>query len=67
MGSNKWFKGMKSPNPIGPPKVQFCPKGHDTFIVGRFSTGMCKVCKRAKNREWEVNKPIKKYYYSAKF
>jgi len=26
-------------------KRQFCPKGHDTFIVGRASDGTCNTCK----------------------
>ncbi len=24
--------------------VQFCPKGHDTFISGKFKNGLCKLC-----------------------
>ena len=28
-------------------KIQFCPKGHDTFITGReVSSGQCKQCRR---------------------
>ena len=30
----------------GPPKVQFCPKGHDTFVVGRNKSRVCKQCAR---------------------
>jgi hypothetical protein len=26
-------------------KVQFCPKGHDTFITGRVKSGQCKICR----------------------
>lgn len=27
-------------------KKQFCPKGHDTHIVGRVSNGRCAQCNR---------------------
>jgi hypothetical protein len=25
-------------------RVQFCPKGHDTFVVGRHKSNSCKAC-----------------------
>jgi hypothetical protein len=28
------------------PKRQFCPRGHDTFTIGRDSSGRCLRCKR---------------------
>ena len=38
-------KDKKSRKKRGPqPKVQFCPKGHDTFITGRSKNKHCKVC-----------------------
>lgn len=30
----------------GPPKIQFCPRGHDTFVVGRTNAGLCRECKK---------------------
>ena len=34
-------------------KVQFCPKGHDTFICGRGKDRACKDCKR----DWGLQNP----------
>ena len=34
---------------MGRPKVQFCPKGHDTFVVGRTDRA-CNECRRARAR-----------------
>lgn len=25
---------------------QFCVKGHDTFVTGRYESGQCKICKQ---------------------
>lgn len=33
-------------------KVQYCPKGHDTFITGREKNGCCTVCARDHSRLW---------------
>jgi hypothetical protein len=30
---------------------QFCPRGHDTFVVGRDSSYRCKACKRESSNE----------------
>lgn len=43
-------------------KKQFCKNGHDTFLVGRATSGGCRACKRvivnayAKNNLEKVNK-----------
>lgn len=37
---------------MAPPKKQFCPNGHDTFIVGRYSTGTCKACIKNYSHKW---------------
>lgn len=29
---------------------QFCPQGHDTFVVGRRKSGSCKECNRISTR-----------------
>ena len=31
---------------------QYCLNGHDTFEVGRTSSGSCRVCQRAQNRSY---------------
>lgn len=44
-------------------KVQFCPKGHNTLIVGRFKDGRCKTCLFEYHRLWESrNKELVKSY-----
>jgi hypothetical protein len=35
---------------IGGPRVQFCPRGHDTFIVGRGPQGRCYQCDRDRRK-----------------
>ena len=37
-------KAKKTRSDKGIPKVQFCPKGHDTFICKRYKDGRCKIC-----------------------
>lgn len=39
-------------------KQQFCPRGHDTQEVGRYSSGRCKLCTRedARQREKDGNR-----------
>lgn len=44
---------------VGPPRIQFCPKGHDTFLTGRGKSGGCKVCTRAAHLRWRKNNPEK--------
>lgn len=39
-----WNKGLHN--------TQFCPKGHDTFIVGRSKSNGCRECSRDKTRNW---------------
>jgi hypothetical protein len=41
------------------PKKQFCPKGHDTFIVGRYATNGCKQCDKERVRIYPVQELIK--------
>jgi 5-methylcytosine-specific restriction endonuclease McrA len=43
---------------------QFCPNGHDTFVVGRVSGGMCKVCWDKYSKEYKIKhkKEINMYY-----
>lgn len=36
--------------PAAPPK-QYCPVGHDTFVVGRYK-GACVECRRVRSREF---------------
>ena len=31
-------------NRMGPPKKQFCVRGHDTHITGRYKNSTCKEC-----------------------
>jgi 5-methylcytosine-specific restriction endonuclease McrA len=39
---------------LGRSKVQFCLRGHDTFIVGRYqSSGCCKVCAKELALKWQ--------------
>lgn len=40
----------------GAPKKQFCPRGHDTFVIGRGSQGYCLQCERdARKRRYYAN------------
>ena len=42
---------------MAPPRKQFCPQGHDTFAVGRYSGrsgGGCKVCVKARGQRPEI-------------
>lgn len=39
----------------GPPKVQFCPQKHDTFIVGRSKDGGCHSCHLAAQQKWRIS------------
>lgn len=36
----------------GAPKVQFCPKGHDTYIYGRSKSGGCHMCHLVAQKRW---------------
>jgi hypothetical protein len=49
---------MTMGRPIGYRK-QFCPKGHDTFVVGREGGG-CRVCRRERTKLQEQKNPEKK-------
>jgi len=51
------LKGSKDKKP----RVQFCPKGHDTLVVGRDSSGMCTECKRIKYVPVKVDTRIKQF------
>lgn len=33
---------------------QFCNRGHDTFTVGRYSSGTCKVCMTENGKRWRI-------------
>ncbi len=39
------------------PKKQFCPRGHDTFIVGRRKSGMCAECDANRVTVWRWGNP----------
>ena len=49
---------MKTGRKVGYRK-QFCPKGHDTFVVGREGGG-CRACRRNKTAIWYKNNRQKK-------
>jgi hypothetical protein len=40
-------------NTTNHPKKQFCPKGHNTFVVGRSNTGRCRKCTNDYNKEYQ--------------
>ena len=40
-------------------KKQFCPKNHNTFIIGRTSEGTCKSCDVISRKKWKLNNPDK--------
>lgn len=43
-------------------KKQFCPQGHDTFLMGREERGYCSECKRVNNRTYKRGeKPPKQF------
>lgn len=51
-------------------KKQYCPKGHDTFIVGRRKNGSCKQCSRDIHKRWtesnlDKSRAIKRRWYRA--
>lgn len=62
---------MKTIRRIDPTKdsrlKQFCPKGHDTHIVGRNSSNSCKRCIYLGRRQWAVSHPeeFQRYRYKA--
>lgn len=37
-------------------KKQYCPKGHDTFTVGRLN-GSCRICRRDTSRRHTIEQP----------
>jgi hypothetical protein len=41
---------------------QFCLRGHDTFVCGRWKNGTCKECTREKRRKYEPGKRPKKQF-----
>jgi hypothetical protein len=44
-------------------RKQFCPKGHDTFVVGRDKNGYCKQCNIEGARTQYKNNPGKAKEY----
>lgn len=44
---------------------QFCLRGHDTYVTGRYTNGHCSVCKRGqlkrRHRYPEERKPVRQY------
>jgi hypothetical protein len=39
---------------MGPPKIQFCPYGHDTIINGRSRGGGCHICHLGAQKKWRL-------------
>ena len=39
---------------VGRPKERVCPKGHDTFIVGRNNNYRCKLCDKNSSKCWKA-------------
>lgn len=40
---------------MSPPKIQFCPRGHDTFVTGRVkSNGQCILCAKTQSRKYSM-------------
>jgi hypothetical protein len=46
---------------------QFCPHGHDTFVVGRNTQGFCRACARENSAKWQREHPEKANKNSAKW
>ena len=40
-------------------RPRFCPAGHDTFTVGRYSDGSCQECRREQTRRWQEQNPAR--------
>jgi Recombination endonuclease VII len=45
--------------PILGERKQFCPQGHDTFVVGRLSNRACRQCTEDRTTIWRKNNPTK--------
>jgi hypothetical protein len=64
--SREYWRKHYIPHPL--PSTQFCPNGHDTFIVGRYGGHTCKICaignvlkSEAKNPEKAAKRKHKAY------
>jgi hypothetical protein len=40
-------------------KVQFCPRGHDTFVVGRSKSNECRQCVRDRDKVYNRRPEVK--------
>lgn len=56
MSRTKGTKNKHTRLDKGIPKAQFCPKGHDTFVTGRYAGKQCIKCVLEKSKDYQAEK-----------